>query len=69
MRAALKQLGFNPYHSADLIENWDRDMPLWDKVLNAKFEGSGQAYGKKEFDAILAGYNVSAGVISGTLTK
>ncbi len=59
MRATLKHLSFKPYHSADLIENWERDVPLWEEAITAKFEGSGQQYGQEQFDAIFAAYDVS----------
>src|SRR5277367_2391118 len=54
MRMALLQLGFaDVYHMIELIEENPKDDDLWVEAYQAKFEGKGKKWGRKEWDALL----------------
>jgi len=51
-------LGLAPiYHMREVASNSHQD--LWVQAMKAKFEPGGEPWGRKEFDQILAGYQVS----------
>jgi hypothetical protein len=53
LRAALFELGyFDVYHYSAMWEN-PKDTELWVEAYQAKFEGKGRPYGRKEWDALL----------------
>lgn len=54
MRMALLQLGFaDVYHMAELWVENPKDDALWVEAYQAKFEGKGKKWGRKEWDALL----------------
>ncbi|KAJ5851471.1 uncharacterized protein N7529_010856 [Penicillium soppii] len=54
LTCALKVLGFNnAYHGRDALTFNPRDCELWWKALQAKYEGKGKEFGRKEFDQLL----------------
>ncbi|KAF2491674.1 hypothetical protein BU16DRAFT_621197 [Lophium mytilinum] len=53
MHAALIKLGFDPYNMNTAIANYQRDLPLWNEALEAKFQAAGPKYGRVEFDKFL----------------
>ena len=53
LRQALIHLGYDEtYHFASLIEN-EPDAAMWIEALEAKFEGKGKPYTRKEWDRLL----------------
>ncbi|KAJ5525143.1 hypothetical protein N7494_011793 [Penicillium frequentans] len=51
---ALKFLGFqHAYHGRDALTINPRDCELWWEALQAKYEGKGKEFGRKEFDQLL----------------
>jgi hypothetical protein len=60
LTCALKVLGFNnAYHGRDALTFNPRDCELWWKALQAKYEGKGKEFGRKEFDQLLGHCQVS----------
>ncbi|KAL9109307.1 MAG: hypothetical protein Q9227_006062 [Pyrenula ochraceoflavens] len=55
--AALKELGYHPYHMAEAIKDASMDFPLWEEALRAKFMGDGPLWGKDEFDKMLGRFD------------
>lgn len=63
---ALGALGYqNAYHMTAVGPNGHHDK--WVAALEAKFEQKGAEFGKKEFDELLAGFDVSLNPIAGDL--
>lgn len=60
---ALGALGYqNAYHMTTVGPNGHHDK--WVAALEAKFEQKGAEFGKKEFDELLAGFDVSLALIT-----
>ncbi|KAJ5785498.1 uncharacterized protein N7503_010710 [Penicillium pulvis] len=54
LTSALKFLGFqHAYHGRDALTINPRDCELWWEALQAKYEGKGKEFGRKEFDQLL----------------
>lgn len=58
--AALKKLGYKPYHMVEAAPAKPRVMHYWEEALKAKYHGEGKPYGKPEFDKLLGKYSVKA---------
>lgn len=60
LRQALTDLGYNDvYHMAAAMGENPRDCELWTEALEAKFEGKGKAWGRREWDGLLGHCMVS----------
>jgi hypothetical protein len=57
MKAAYKELGLEMYHGFDFMDRRG-DQLEWTKAIDAKFDGKGKPYGRKEFDAFLGQWDV-----------
>jgi len=54
LRQALMRLGYGDcYHFASTLQENPLDTELWLEALNAKFNGVGKEYGRREWDALL----------------
>lgn len=54
---AQKELGMKPYHFRDIAFNTEH-MQLWLTAMRAKFDGVGKPFQGKDFDQMLAEYDV-----------
>lgn len=59
---ALKTLGYKPFGMAEATKNPSLILGLWRDCLDAKYNGRGKPWGKKEFDAMLSEYDSVLGV-------
>ena len=60
MRKALRLLGYNDtYHGYSAVLENPRDCELWLAALQAKYDGKGKPFGRKEFDQILGNCQVN----------
>ncbi|KAL9101937.1 MAG: hypothetical protein Q9163_002851 [Psora crenata] len=57
MSIALETLGFRAYHLAEVSQN-PTHFPCWRQAQEAKYYGKGKAWGKEEFEKMLAGHDV-----------
>ena len=58
MRAALRELGIGPvYHMIEVMKN-PPDADTWVSAFEAKYKGKGQPYTRKEWDQLLADFEV-----------
>ena len=64
LMAALRELGYHPYHMAEAINNAAMDFPLWEEALRAKFFGEGKPWGREEFDKMLGQFDVRCYIIN-----
>ncbi|KAL8785246.1 MAG: hypothetical protein Q9195_008719 [Heterodermia aff. obscurata] len=54
IQIALEQLGFGPcYHMRVAMNQYPRDCAMWMKALEAKFDGKGKLFERKEWDQLL----------------
>jgi Sulfotransferase domain len=58
--AALRELGFTPYDYGIRLQN--SDLPQWNRMLKAKYQGSQQALDRAQLDRLTGDYDVSATV-------
>lgn len=57
--AALKDLGFNPYHFCELQRNNNNGhWQLWLKAIQAKYDGLGESFKGADFGQMLLNYDV-----------
>lgn len=56
--AALRELGYHPYHMVEAVNSASMDFPLWEEALRAKFYGEGKPWGREEFDKMLGQFDV-----------
>ncbi|KAH8435164.1 sulfotransferase family protein [Aspergillus melleus] len=55
---ALKELGYNCYHMAECILNQHSDsLVLWNRAIDAKFNGNGRKFSGADFDQMLWRYD------------
>ena len=60
IQKALEQLGYGPcYHMRVAMNQYPRDCTMWVKALEAKFDGKGKPFERKEWDQLLGRYRVS----------
>jgi Sulfotransferase domain len=56
--SALRELGFTPYDYFTRLEKGD--LPQWNRMLKAKYQGSQQALDREQLDRLTGDYDVSA---------
>lgn len=61
---ALKQLGFKPYHMAEVLKRGPPSVQIMNDGLAADMFHQGKPYGRAEFDKWFADYDVSIPVTS-----
>jgi Sulfotransferase domain len=55
--SALRKLGFTPYDYYVRVQNGD--LPQWNRMLQAKYQGSQQALNREQLDRLTSDYDVS----------
>ncbi|KAI1405975.1 hypothetical protein F4819DRAFT_442399 [Hypoxylon fuscum] len=58
MRVALERLGYKCFHGR-IMDQFPGMYALWEEALLAKYYGQGQPYGRRDFDKLLSGFDVS----------
>lgn len=61
MRAAFEILGYKPFHGR-MMDKKPELLPLWVEALQAKYLETCEVYGRKEYDKLFAGWNVSCNI-------
>lgn len=56
MQTALEELGYNAYHMSSAFKT-ENHFNLWNEAIDAKYNGKGVPYSRKEFDKLLHRYD------------